>query len=97
MHRGRSRSLRGRRRRRLWFGRPEQGGRLSGSHLAGLFEDHGRFTTKSDYTLVVDAEDRVVLREAIDLLKLAKDRKGLSSNELSSVSWLFRHLGGPGD
>ena len=50
-------------------------GSCPGPVLAGLFEDHGKFNAKADLTLIVDKEERLVLQEAVELLKAARERR----------------------
>lgn len=46
-----------------------------GPVLTGVFDEQRRFTVKNDLTLALDGEERQVLKEALELLKLSREKK----------------------
>lgn len=46
-----------------------------GPTLTGVFDERRRFAMKSDLTLAIDADDRQVLREAAELLRVSREKK----------------------
>lgn len=46
-----------------------------GPTLTGLFDEHRKYTVKGDFTIALDNDERVILREALELLRLAKEKK----------------------
>lgn len=54
---------------------PSKADACPGPVLTGVFDDQRRFTVKSDLTLALEGEERQVLREALELFKLSREKK----------------------
>jgi cell division septal protein FtsQ len=57
------------------FGTPDNASECPGPTLTGAFEERRKFVMKGDHTLQLENEERAVLKEAVELLRLAKEKK----------------------
>ncbi len=53
---------------------PAKADACPGPLLTGVFDDQRKFLVKSDLTLALEGEERQILREALELLKLSREK-----------------------
>lgn len=56
------------------YGAPDNAEACPGPTVTGIFDERRKFTLKSDYTLQLEADERTILREAVELYRLAKEK-----------------------
>ncbi len=54
---------------------PAKADACPGPVLSGVFDDLRKFTVRNDFTVALEADERVILKEAIDLLRLSREKK----------------------